>query len=49
MAILIKSAHVVDPQNGLDGVCDVLIDKQVITKIGKNISGKKYSCCKFKK
>ena len=38
MDILIKSAHIIDPKNKIDDVCDILIEKNVITNIGKNIS-----------
>ena len=34
MAFLLKGAHVVDPQVGLDGVCDVLIDGEKIAAVG---------------
>ena len=37
MTILIKNGHVLDPATGLDGVCDVLIDGDRITKVEPNI------------
>ena len=37
MKLLIKAAHVIDPANSIDTVCDVLIEKKYITKIGNNI------------
>lgn len=39
MAFLLKNAHVVDPQCGLDGVCDVKIDGDRIVEVGENLSG----------
>lgn len=38
MALLLKNAHVVDPQVGLDEVCDVLIRDGKIAEVGKNLS-----------
>lgn len=37
MALLLKSAHVVDPQAGIDEVCDVLIKGGKIAQVGKNL------------
>ncbi len=37
MAYLISSAHVVDPQVGLDGVCDVLVDGGRIAAVGRGL------------
>ena len=37
MSFLLKGAHVVDPQVSLDGVCDVLIDKDCIVQVGEHI------------
>lgn len=37
MAYLLKGAHVVDPQVGLDDVCDVLIDGEKIAAVGTNL------------
>lgn len=37
MKIFIKGGHVVDPKNNIDEVCDVFIDKGVISDVGKNI------------
>lgn len=38
MKTLIKNAHAVDPQVGLDKVVDVLIDGDVIAEVGENLS-----------
>lgn len=40
MSLLIKNGHIVDPVNKLDGVADILIDGEKISRIGKNISAK---------
>lgn len=37
MAYLIKGAHVVDPQVGLDDVRDVLVDEKLIVEVGTSI------------
>ncbi len=37
MSFLLKGAHVVDPQVGLDGVTDVLIDGKKIVAVGENL------------
>ena len=37
MAYLLKGAHVVDPQLGLDGVRDVLIDGEKIARVGEGL------------
>lgn len=37
MAYLLKGAHVVDPQVGLDDVVDVLIDGTTIAEVGENL------------
>ena len=37
MKILIKNGRVVDPSQGLDSVCDVLIDGGRIVRLGKNL------------
>ena len=37
MAYLIKGAHVVDPQVGLDDVRDVLVDEKVIVEVAESI------------
>ena len=37
MAYLIKGAHVVDPQVGLDDVCDVLVEDKTIVEVAKDI------------
>ncbi len=37
MKIFIKGGHVVDPKNNIDEICDVFIDKGVITDVGTNI------------
>src|SRR5688572_5347825 len=34
---LLKGGHVVDPVNGIDGVCDVLIDGGVIVRVGRDL------------
>ena len=38
MALLLKSAHVVDPQVALDGILDVKIDGDRIVEVAENIS-----------
>ena len=35
--LLIKGAHVVDPQVGLDGVYDVLVEGERIARVGEQI------------
>ena len=35
MAFLLRGAHVVDPQEGIDDVLDVLIDGEKIACVGK--------------
>ena len=37
MAYLLKGAHVVDPQVGLDDVRDVLIDGEKIAAVGEDL------------
>ena len=37
MAFLLRSAHVVDPQEGIDDVLDVLIDGEKIACVGKDL------------
>ena len=37
MALLLKNAHVVDPQVALDGVTDVLIEGERIAAVGENL------------
>ena len=37
MAFLLRGAHVVDPQVGLDGVADVLIDGDKIEEVGQGL------------
>lgn len=37
MSFLLRGAHVVDPQAGLDGVCDVLIDGSTIAQVGESL------------
>lgn len=37
MTILIKNGHVLDPETRLDGICDVLIDGDRITKVENHI------------
>jgi dihydroorotase len=37
MRILIKNGRVIDPGNGRDGVCDILIEDSLISKLGRNI------------
>ena len=39
MAYLIKGAHVVDPQLGLDEVLDVLIEGDKIAQTGHDLTG----------
>ncbi len=38
MAFLLKGAHVVDPQVGLDGVMDVVIDGEKIAAVGQDLT-----------
>jgi len=38
MTYLIKGAHVVDPQAGLDGVMDVLVDGEKIAAVGEGLA-----------
>lgn len=38
MALLLKNAHIIDPQVDLDGVCDVLVDGGVIIEVGENLT-----------
>ena len=38
MALLLKNAHVIDPQVGLDETCEVLIRDGVIVEVGRNLS-----------
>ena len=40
MKILIKNGHVVDPKNNVDGLFDVLIEKDKIKKVAKSITDK---------
>ena len=37
MAFLLKGAHVVDPQVGLDDICDVIIEGDVIAQVGADL------------
>ncbi|HJB55714.1 MAG TPA: amidohydrolase family protein, partial [Candidatus Olsenella avistercoris] len=37
MAFLLRGAHVVDPQVGLDGVCDVILDGERIAQVGEGL------------
>ena len=37
MAYLLKGAHIVDPQVGIDGVADVLVDGDKIAQVGENL------------
>jgi dihydroorotase len=37
MRKLLKGGHVVDPVNGIDGVCDVLIDGDRIAQVGRDL------------
>jgi dihydroorotase len=37
MKKLLKGGRVVDPANGLDGICDVLIDDQRIARVGRDL------------
>ena len=45
MKTLIKNAHAVDPQVGLDKVVDVLIDGDVIAEVGENLSADVDAVC----
>lgn len=38
MAFLLKNAHVVDPQCGIDGICDVKIDGERIVEVGEDLA-----------
>ena len=40
MKLLIKNGHVVDPKNNIDGLFDVLIEKDKIKKVAKSITEK---------
>lgn len=40
MSILIKNGRVIDPANNLEGIFDVLIERQKISKVAKNIAVK---------
>ena len=44
MAYLLKSAHVVDPQVGLDDVRDVLIDGDKIAAVGESLDAPEGTC-----
>ena len=44
MAYLLKSAHVVDPQVGLDDVRDVLIDGDKIAAVGESLDAPEGAC-----
>ena len=37
MAFLLKGAHVVDPQSGIDGIRDVLIEGDKIAQVAESI------------
>ncbi len=37
-SLLIKNGHVIDPQNNIDGVCDVLVVDRKIAKVSKKIT-----------
>jgi dihydroorotase len=37
MPRLLRGGHVVDPVNGIDGVCDVLIDGGLIVRVGRDL------------
>lgn len=37
MALLLKGAHVVDPQVGIDGICDVLVEEGKIARVGEGL------------
>ena len=41
MALLLKNAHVIDPQVGLDEVCEILIRDGVIAEVGHDLEMKK--------
>lgn len=40
MTLLIKNGHVVDPANGIDRVCDILVEESRIAKVEKDISSR---------
>ncbi len=37
MRILIKNGHVIDPANGIDKVCDILVNDGIIAEVDENI------------
>ena len=37
MALLLKDAHVIDPQNGIDEVTDVLVRDGLVVTVGTDI------------
>ena len=41
MALLLKNAHVIDPQVGLDEVCEILVRDGVIVEVGHNLKMEK--------
>ena len=41
MALLLKNAHVIDPQAGLDETCEILIRDGKIVEVGKNLTMEK--------
>ena len=38
MAMLLKNAHVIDPQVELDEVCDVLVENGKIAQVGQGLA-----------
>ena len=44
MGLLLKNVHAIDPQVGLNDVCDIRIDGDVITEVGKNLMAAEGDC-----
>ena len=42
--LLIRNGHVLDPKTGLDGVYDILTDKDTILRIGRELEAPKEDC-----
>ena len=42
--LLIRNGHVLDPKTGLDGVYDILTDKDIILRIGRELEAPKEDC-----
>lgn len=37
--VLIRRGHVIDPRNGVDGICDVAVKDELIVAVGKDLPG----------